>query len=184
VHDDRHCGRAGPVIHHRALVGDAGRVGDERASTEPDLVRRSRGTGRVVLEVTVGELDRARRSMDVGPGHRITLANAGHPEPLLVGATDAWYATTRIGAPVGVESPVPYSEVTLSVPENATLIAYTDGLVERRGELLDIGLERLRHAALLHSNGSVEDLLTSVLTDTSFPRATDDTAILGLRWHS
>jgi hypothetical protein len=41
----------------------------------------------------------------------------------------------------------PYLQKTLSVRPDTTLIAFTDGLVERRGEVLDVGLERLREAA-------------------------------------
>jgi serine phosphatase RsbU (regulator of sigma subunit) len=114
-------------------------------------------------------------------GHRITLANAGHPNPLVVGDGTARYATTTIGPPVGVAGQATYTEATISVPENATLLAYTDGLIERRGENIDVGSERLRDAAL-SSHGSVEDLLTSILAASIPTGAADDTAILGLRW--
>jgi hypothetical protein len=40
-------------------------------------------------------------------------------------------------------------------------VAYTDGLVERRGELLDIGLERLR-ARVASDDGTLDQLLTSI----------------------
>ena len=48
---------------------------------------------------------------------------------------------------IGVARNWEYHETEVSVPPRAILIAYTDGLVERRGELLDEGLERLRRAA-------------------------------------
>ena len=114
-------------------------------------------------------------------GHRLTLANAGHPDPLLVTHDDARYVPTAIGPPLGVATSEPYRAVTVSVPASSTLLAYTDGLIERRGETLDVGLERLRRGAL-RSDGSVEELLTSVLAQAIPTGSADDTAILGLRW--
>ena len=57
------------------------------------------------------------------------------------------------------------------------------GLVERREESLDVGLERLKHAAL-DPSGSIDDLLTRVLAQAIPSGSADDTAILGLRWQS
>lgn len=119
-------------------------------------------------------------SIDVS-GHRITLANAGHPDLLVVTDEDAWYADSVAGTPVGVSGATAYTEVTVTVPENATVLAFTDGLVERRGEDLGTGLERLRTSARLEG-GSLEDLLTNVLAQTTASRAADDTAILGIQW--
>lgn len=113
-------------------------------------------------------------------GHRVTLANAGHPDALVVANHEAWYADTTIGPPLGVKG-APYHAVTVSVPERATLLAYTDGLVERRGENLDIGFERLKRATL-QTDGTVEELLTSILDQAIPGGSADDTAILGMRW--
>ena len=63
------------------------------------------------------------------------------------------------------------------------MLAYTDGLVERRGEHLDVGLARLKDASL-DQDGSLEDLLTRILTRTIPTGSADDTAILGLRWQN
>ena len=116
-------------------------------------------------------------------GHRVTLANAGLPDPLAVSSNEAWYLTTNIGPPIGVAGSSSYSEVTLTIPPGATLLAYTDGLIERRGEDLQIGRERLKSASLV-SHGTLEDLLDYVLDRTTAAQATDDTAILGVRWDS
>jgi serine phosphatase RsbU (regulator of sigma subunit) len=116
-------------------------------------------------------------------GHRMTFANAGHPEPLLVAGGDARFLPSPIGAPLGVETGAPYSAVSVEIPMGATVLAYTDGLVERRGEHLDIGRERLRQGSL-GLDGSLSDRLSSILA-TSIPTGSaDDTALLGLRWLS
>ena len=49
------------------------------------------------------------------------------------------------GPPLGTVA-VDYAEVEVALPPGATLVLYTDGLVERRDEDLDAGLERLRVA--------------------------------------
>jgi serine phosphatase RsbU (regulator of sigma subunit) len=118
--------------------------------------------------------------IDVG-GHRMTFANAGHPEPLVVDGGDAQFVHAPIGTPLGVENDAPYSAVTVSIPMGATVLAYTDGLVERRGEHLDVGRERLRQGSL-GADGSLSDRLSTILA-TSIPSGSaDDTALLGLRW--
>jgi serine phosphatase RsbU (regulator of sigma subunit) len=63
------------------------------------------------------------------------------------------------------------------------VLLYTDGLVERRGESLDVGLERLRNAAA-GVDGSLERLLTEVVDGLNQAGSDDDTAILGLRWRT
>jgi serine phosphatase RsbU (regulator of sigma subunit) len=62
----------------------------------------------------------------------------------------------------------------------APLIAYTDGLVERR-ETLDAGLRRLQVAAARNFS-SPEDLLSSIVTELTGDSPTDDIALMGLTW--
>jgi hypothetical protein len=120
--------------------------------------------------------------VDVG-GHRMSLANAGHPDPLLVAGGDAHFVGSPIGAPLGVESGSSYSAVSVVIPMGATVLAYTDGLVERRGEHLDTGRERLRRGSL-EGDGPLDDQLSHIL-DVAIPSGSpDDTALLGLRWLS
>jgi hypothetical protein len=115
--------------------------------------------------------------------HRVTVANAGHPNPLLVSREAAAFAVTDVGAPLGVSGAAPYRATTMSIPANATLLVFTDGLVERRDENIDAGLERLRVASL-DPSGSVEDLLTRILIQAIPIGSADDTAILGIRWQN
>jgi hypothetical protein len=79
--------------------------------------------------------------------HELTLVSAGHLQPLLIDAAGARFVDLAVGAPVGAARDIEYEETTISVGPAATLMAFTDGLVERRGESLDVGLERLRAAA-------------------------------------
>jgi serine phosphatase RsbU (regulator of sigma subunit) len=115
--------------------------------------------------------------------NEVTLASAGHPSPLLIDNGRAEFVSTTNGVPIGVASDAPYESITFSVPPNATLLAFTDGLVERRREDLAVGLERLQDA-VRRRNGSLDDLLSTVLRELTPDGSDDDTAILGLRWRS
>jgi serine phosphatase RsbU (regulator of sigma subunit) len=76
-----------------------------------------------------------------------------------------------------------YASTTITAPPGATLLAFTDGLVERRGESIDAGLERLR-TRVSGSHESLDELLTRVLDELRDDASDDDTAIAGIRWVS
>ncbi len=111
--------------------------------------------------------------------HRVVIANAGHPNPLLITGSTAEFIRTEVGPPIGVANTTP-ATVTVTVPGEATLVAFTDGIFERRGESPDVGLERLRAAAV--GFDSIDDLLDGLLHSLTPDGATDDTAILAVRW--
>jgi serine phosphatase RsbU (regulator of sigma subunit) len=113
---------------------------------------------------------------------RLTVASAGHLAPLLLNGDDAQFLEFDVNVPIGVTRDEPYRETTVSVAPQATLIAFTDGLVERRGEILDTGLERLRDVAVGHM--ALEDLLANLARDLTSEDHHDDTAIVGIRWQS
>lgn len=78
---------------------------------------------------------------------RMTACSAGHPPPLLVGGGEAAYLSIEPGPPLGAPAG-PRRETDLELLEGATLVMYTDGLVEDRSRPLDEGLADLaRHAA-------------------------------------
>jgi len=114
----------------------------------------------------------------------VTLANAGHLPPLMLdrdGGT-AGFVSTHVGAPIGVASDEPYVSVEIAAPAGGSLLAFTDGLVERRGEILDRGLSGLEDAAVGEDEASLDDLLSKIVNELNSDASDDDTAILGLRW--
>ena len=115
--------------------------------------------------------------------NRLTIACAGHLQPLLITAGHADYLDLPVGPPIGAtRNPPRYAEQVIQLPAPATLLLFTDGLVERRGESIDDGLERLRCAATQAPPG-VEPMLTYVADELQqAPAVDDDTAILGVRW--
>ncbi len=113
--------------------------------------------------------------------HRVTVASAGHLAPLLMNGDDGSFIELDIGIAVGVSSGSRYRETSISVPPHATLVAFTDGLVERRGEVLDIGLTRL-HDAAIGQRLALDDLVAKLARDLTSDDHQDDTAIVGVRW--
>jgi serine phosphatase RsbU (regulator of sigma subunit) len=114
--------------------------------------------------------------------HQLTVASAGHLAPLVLSEDDGHFIESDVNVPIGVKRTSAYHETTVSVPPNSTLIAFTDGLVERRGELLDVGLARLRDAAKGHRL-QLDDLLAKLAGLTPGEHH-DDTAIVAIQWQS
>ncbi len=75
----------------------------------------------------------------------IWWANAGHPPPLIsFGDAATRYLDGGDGL-MGIDD-LEYQTLEADLGRGATLVLYTDGLVERRGESLDAGLDRLARA--------------------------------------
>lgn len=106
------------------------------------------------------------------------LANAGHLPPLLVSAERAELLEVRHGPPIGVRAAT-YPESVFYLAKGETLIAYTDGLVERRGEILTTGLDRLRRS--IDPSGHPEDTLDAALAEMGVEGAHDDVAVLAIQ---
>jgi serine phosphatase RsbU (regulator of sigma subunit) len=115
--------------------------------------------------------------------HELTMASAGHLPPLLIENGTGEYAEGPVGVPIGVARKAPYREATRSVPPQAVLIAFTDGLVERRGEVLDVGLVRLLQLAVKEKR-ELDDLLGELARDLASGDHRDDTAMVGIQWQS
>ena len=87
------------------------------------------------------------------PHDDLALVVAGHPPPLLVADGRSRFVSED-GSPVHGLGEVPRVSARMPFGRGDLLLLYTDGLVERRGESIDIGLKRLQAAA--------EELLTAV----------------------
>jgi sigma-B regulation protein RsbU (phosphoserine phosphatase) len=79
------------------------------------------------------------------PYSEFRIASAGHPPPLVCPAEGpAAFVDLRTGLPLGVRSVSQRSSSLIPLPVGGVMVLYTDGLIERRGEGLDEGMERLR----------------------------------------
>ncbi|WP_208865861.1 SpoIIE family protein phosphatase [Streptomyces zinciresistens] len=121
--------------------------------------------------------------------HRITIANAGHPPPVLLHLGGrAEVLRVPAGAPIGVGG-VDFEAVELDAPAGATLLLYTDGLVESRLRDVWTGIEQLREklAATAQITGPdhpppLEALCDEVLDMLGPGDRDDDIALLAARF--
>lgn len=111
---------------------------------------------------------------------RVLLSTAGHPAPVLAAPErPGTYVDVPADPPLGVAHPAPRRVTTIDLPPGGVLCFYTDGLIERRGQSLDEGLDRLREAV---TAGPVETVCTAVMNRLiGFERPTDDVALLAVR---
>lgn len=88
----------------------------------------------------------------------LRFANAGHPPALRIGADDTAYLSEAASPPVGVSVTGQYVESSVELAPGATLLLYTDGLVERRGVSIQTGLDRLHELTLTLADNTVDEL--------------------------
>lgn len=104
----------------------------------------------------------------------VTLARAGHPPPALraVDGSVRFLETART-LPLGIDpEDVPSQEVYPMRP-GETLLLFTDGLVERRGESITDSFDRLLDA-LAQAPAEVDALCEHVLRETTTEQGRDD----------
>jgi GAF domain-containing protein/anti-sigma regulatory factor (Ser/Thr protein kinase) len=113
----------------------------------------------------------------------VEYACAGHPPPLLVDPDGAASVlpggrSAPLGAPLGPRR----TQARARLEPGSSLLLYTDGLVERRGEPLDHGFERLAAAAAAHAGCEPDELCARVLDDlVGADERRDDVALLCAR---
>ncbi len=78
----------------------------------------------------------------------LDAVSAGHLPPLVAGPDgEVSFLELSQGLPLGIRRGGDYRSRRCTLEVGSTLLLYTDGLVERRGEPIDEGLDRLRAAA-------------------------------------
>ena len=110
---------------------------------------------------------------------RMTISSAGHLPPVLMRAdSEACLLSLAPDLPVGVGDAAPRRTTEVDVASGTTLVLFTDGPVERRGELIDEGLHRLRR---LVRPGPAEDLCASIVAGMDVTTVDDDIALVAMR---
>jgi sigma-B regulation protein RsbU (phosphoserine phosphatase) len=81
----------------------------------------------------------------IDPGlDRMDICLAGHFPPVIAyPGQPAELASVPVGLIIGIADQAPRPVTSLAIPPGALLCFYTDGLIERRGEVIDAGLARL-----------------------------------------
>jgi len=113
------------------------------------------------------------------PYDEFRVATAGHPPPLVISEQEpGYFPRLPVGPPLGVPTEFPRSSTIVALPVGAAMVLFTDGLIERRGESIDDGMERLRRAVQADGAEAVcRQLTRTMLKD----EAEDDTAVVVVR---
>ena len=125
---------------------------------------------------------RAVRPATPGSPWELHVANAGHPPLLLREPDGAVQVLDELtGLLVGVDATTHRETLLLDVPPGTTLIAYTDGLIERPGVDLDVGIRQLcERLAAAPVGAGPRELCDAAVTGALDHR--DDVALLAVRF--
>ncbi|WP_296604212.1 SpoIIE family protein phosphatase [Nocardioides sp.] len=120
---------------------------------------------------------------------RLRWSNAGHPPPLVTGPPDQPDVRVLWGPQpdllLGFAPDVPRDESEMVLVRGSTVLLYTDGLVERRGQPLDDGIDVLTSVfeELTARGLELEDLCDELLRRLLPERPEDDVAVVAVRLH-
>ncbi len=96
----------------------------------------------------------------------LVYSSAGHPPPIMVRADGA---TVMLeggrGLPLALRPGRPRPEVRVTMPPRATLLMYTDGLVERRGTSMDDGMARAADVVLQGRSKTLDRVADQLMSD-------------------
>jgi serine phosphatase RsbU (regulator of sigma subunit) len=114
------------------------------------------------------------------PYDRFEISSAGHLPPVIAGRVGAAeLVTLKVGPPLGAVAGARYHASGVHLAPESVLLLYTDGLIERRDEDLDIGLERLCAAVgAEHPERVCQTVMRQLIGNR---RADDDIALLAAR---
>ncbi|MEU6745015.1 GAF domain-containing SpoIIE family protein phosphatase [Spirillospora sp. NPDC046719] len=145
------------------------------------------GTAVVIGDVTGSDIDATATCVYAvvhgsgASGWELSYSSAGHLPPLLTTENgETRYLEEGGGLMLGTGFDLPRTGARTLLPAHSTVLLYTDGLIERRGEPLDRGLGRLREHAAALSRAPLEvfcdELLIRLGSDSD-----DDIALIALR---
>jgi len=110
---------------------------------------------------------------------RMTCSSAGHPFPFIASPSgEAAMVDAHADPPIGSGSGVKRHAHDVPLPAGSTAYFFTDGVVERRGEHIDVGLERLRETVMAGSpHRGCTRIVTRLMGDDQLE---DDFAVLAI----
>jgi sigma-B regulation protein RsbU (phosphoserine phosphatase) len=135
---------------------------------------------RKVRHFEAGSLTTALYAMISPDRGTVHLSTAGHPPPVL-GAPGRAAARIVLPAdpPLGIGGGGrPRRITTVGLPAGGVLVLYTDGLVERRGRVIDVGMNQLAEVV---RPAPAEELCATIMTAVGETAPTDDVALLVVR---
>ncbi len=138
-----------------------------------------RGANRKLLYFEPGAMATVICGVLAPPFDEIRLCSAGHLPPVMIHpGHEPQLLQAETAPPLGVVEELEAQSSRWSLADGSILVLYTDGLVERRGEAITEGLERLR--SVVHNENP--DILCGRIMDSMIGTyvPADDVALLAL----
>lgn len=137
-------------------------------------------TDRKILHFEIGTMVTLICATAHAPYDRVRICSAGHPPPVLAAPGKPGHLVTLpVGPPLGVVRSAARTSIEVEWPDDAVLLFYTDGLVERRDA--DLG-ERLDRLARVVPNAHPEAVCAAVMHEMIRNDVVrDDVAVLAAR---
>ncbi|KRV49745.1 serine/threonine protein phosphatase [Wenjunlia vitaminophila] len=153
----------------------------DRQEPPEEIVRRLDVTIHTLYEETTATCVLSRVEQGEDGGWQFNYTVAGHPPPLLVTRDGrATYLEEATGLLLGVLLR-PRIGAVVPLPPGSTLLLYTDGLVERPGESVEQGLQRLRRHASALANAPLDLFCDQILAWSRSEARRDDIALIATR---
>ena len=108
----------------------------------------------------------------------LQVATAGHPPPLLVRGDTAEWLAAEPSPPLGSLDVTFADPARFDLEPGDCVVLYSDGVVERRHEPIDEGLDRLRAVCAVSTTADLDRLLEELTGD----GAEDDNVVVALTW--
>jgi serine phosphatase RsbU (regulator of sigma subunit) len=167
------------------LRGIAYRAGLGPAAVLTDLDAAIEGLGMgTMATAAIARVEATAEERAAGTA-RLRWSNAGHPPPLLIhpdGSVEE-LSGARSELMLGVDPTTSRTDSVVSVRRGATLLLYTDGLVEGRDLPLDDGIARLREALAELADRPLAELCDEVIDRLRPEGLQDDVALVAVRLH-
>ncbi|MDP9430061.1 MAG: SpoIIE family protein phosphatase [Actinomycetota bacterium] len=150
-----------------------------------DQVLETLRTG-IIATALVGRLEQDDDLLDQGLT-RLRWSSAGHPPAVVVLADGSVHLLTGEKADLllGVVPDTARQEHEVVLGYDATVLLYTDGLIEARDQPIEEGLQRLQETLteLAADDLSLDDLVDQLLARMLPPQPEDDVALVAVRLH-
>lgn len=114
----------------------------------------------------------------------VLISSAGHPPPLVVSPDGTGYVPLQPGCPVPHQPPTRLRpQVRAALPPGSVLVLYSDGLIERRHQDIDDGLDLLAEVVAAHRDLDAEALIDVIEAEVAPDRVEqdDDIAVVVIR---
>ncbi|SDO53428.1 Bacteriophytochrome (light-regulated signal transduction histidine kinase) [Klenkia soli] len=138
-----------------------------------------------IASVVVARLEQTPEEAEQGIT-RLRWSNAGHPPPVVLdpdGSTQLLDGGGRADLLLGVLPGATRRDHVVTLSRGSTVLLYTDGLVERRDQGFDEGIDALRQRLPGMVGTPVVELVDTLLEEFLPERAEDDVALVAVRLH-